>query len=74
MGLNVADLAATSHAPTAAQIAKYQNLQAYFMGGRAVVIIAHSGAVTSSNATNSEMLYLYNNYSSAMTSMRMGLT
>ncbi len=65
VGLNIADLAATSHAPTATQIAKYPNLQAYFMGGRAVVIIAHvNTVVTGASLGQSDMLNLFNNVSS----------
>ncbi len=64
VGLNIADIAATSHAPTAAQIAQYPNLQAYFVGGRAIVIIAHVGTVVpGASLGQSDMLNLYNNAS-----------
>jgi phosphate transport system substrate-binding protein len=68
VGENVADIAATSESPNAAELARYPDLQSYFVGGRAVVIIAHSGAVNATSVTNGEMLYLYDNNTYTTTS------
>jgi phosphate transport system substrate-binding protein len=61
VGMNIADIGATSTAPNVAELYKYPNLQTTFIGGRALVMISNPGLTTlnSKGISQGDMLSIY---------------
>ncbi len=64
VGMNIADIGASTTAPNAGQYSKYPNLQTNFIGGRALVLIANPGftnltSASTGGVSQGDMLSIY---------------
>ncbi len=73
VGLNIADIAAISAPPNDTELAKYPNLNTFFAGGRAIVMIANSQSFGTNAVSQADLMRIYSQYQNNISANLTGL-